>query len=362
MEPLSAQAETQRQLLALRERLGAENPQIYRHWALYLQVLREELPAVVNRACFHLAVSELPRRYSAMPASARQHLHARLASLVRRTAALLTVEQLHALAQQTESRQQRAAQRQQRRLLASIQSGQLEARASNTAEESRPAGDPPGSVHLALDAPINSDLFAHNRALPLLGEPVLEPDQDAMLQVFAELLEAQGASNAPSTEQSAAEPGLLPSHPVALLQWLGGMDAALKRRLRNLSHAINVELVRQGLITTLLPLRLLEAIAAGQVDVLNAPLHLVRMALPGPHGAEVTLPEVLCVLLRRADLEADCPKLRTCQGRLQQSRQEVRRMAQTFQRLERRLEALDAEALWLHDHSTANPRPSQPMA
>jgi hypothetical protein len=42
-------------------------------------------------------------------------------------------------------------------------------------------------------------------------------------------------------------------------------------------------------------------------------------------------------------------------------RQEVRRMAQTYHRLERRLQALEAEQLWLHDHSTArNPRSPQP--
>jgi hypothetical protein len=34
-------------------------------------------------------------------------------------------------------------------------------------------------------------------------------------------------------------------------------------------------------------------------------------------------------------------------------RLEVRRMAQTYHRLERRLQALEAEQLWLHDHATA---------
>ena len=359
MEPISAQAETQRQLASLRERLSDENPQIYRHWALYLQVLREELPRVVDRACFHVAVAELPRRYSAMPASSRQQLHARLASLVRRTAALLTVEQLQALARQSERRQLRAAQRQQRRLLAALQPPALAAMAQDPAQEAGRAHEPPGSVRLDLDPPISTNLFAQNAGLGQLAEPEPSPDQDAMLHVFADLLEAQAATPA-SSSAAGSDQGLLPTHPVELLHWLEGMDTALKRRLRNLSHAINVELVRQGLTTTLLPLRLLEAIAAGQVEVLNAPLHLVRLALPGPHGPQLKLPEVLCVLLRPADLEADCPRLRTCQSRLQQSRLEVRRMAQTFQRLERRLEALDAEALWLHDHSTAHPGPSQP--
>jgi hypothetical protein len=30
--------------------------------------------------------------------------------------------------------------------------------------------------------------------------------------------------------------------PVALLQWMDSMDLALSRRLRNLSHAVNVQL------------------------------------------------------------------------------------------------------------------------
>lgn len=365
MEPRSARSETAQQLALLRARLQQNNPQLYRHWALYLQVLREELESVVNKACFQLAVSELPLRYSAMPASARRQLHLRLARLVKRTVSLLTVEQLQALAQQSERRLQRLALRQQRRLLTAMQSDRLQAPPSYRQDDS--AADPPGSVRLGLALPIQGELFglhpqslqadpsAHDAGLSdqeRAESVATELDSEALMQVFASLLETEARAEVSGPREP--EAGLLPVQPLQLLAWLDGLDAALARRLRNLSHAINVELVRQGLSNTLLPLRTLEAIAAGQIETQDAPLHLVRLAVPGMRMPVGRSPEVLAVLLRPADLEADAPRLRTCRSRLQQARQEVRRMAQTDQRLERRLQALDAEALWLHDHSTAH--------
>ena len=359
-----ARSETAQQLATLRAKLQQANPQIYRHWALYLQVLRDELEGVVNKACFQLAVSELPLRYTAMPAAARRQLHRRLARLVKRTAALLTVEQLLALAQQTERRLQRLALRQQRRLLAAMQ--------SDFREHEHPP-DPPGSVRLELALPVQGDLFGLTQHQPQSeswrqggqatdrdeGHPsAAEQDSEALLQVFASLLQRENSTA--EADHDGSETGLLPLQPLRLLGWFDSLEGALARRLRNLSHAINVELVRQGLSNTLLPLRTLEAIAEGQLETQDAPLHLVRVAMPGMRLPVGRVPEVLAVLLRPTDLEADAPRLRTCRTRLQQARQEVRRMAQIYQRLERRLQALDAEALWLHDHSTAHLSPSPP--
>ena len=68
----------------------------------------------------------------------------------------------------------------------------------------------------------------------------------------------------------------------------------------------------------------------------------------------------MAVLLRPADLEQDLPKLRTCRTRIQQHRQEVRRMAQHYRRLKRRVQALEAEQLWLQDINPAQSLPSCP--
>ena len=142
--------------------------------------------------------------------------------------------------------------------------------------------------------------------------------------------------------------GRLPSDPVLLLRWLEGVDDALSRRLRNLSHAINVELLRAGLSASLLPVSLLDGVLAGQIDTQPAPPNLLRLRLPFP--AEDASPLlVMAVLLRRVDLELEEPRLRTCRRRLHQHRQEVRRMAQQFRRLQRRREAHEAEQLWLQD-------------
>ena len=375
MEPTSARTEIASQLEQLRARLVQDHPQLYRHWALYLQVLREQLQTAVDQACFRLAVEFYPERYSALKPSTRQELHQRLGHLVRRCCALLTVEQLAVLAQQTRRRQQRLALRQRRRWLASLQAQSLGASEHAEAQHSVPrhsatqhavpqqpeSQQPLGSVSLGLAPPISSAFLGGASGFAGLvandaGEAE-EPeapsaDEQEVMQALSQWLEQmpQGRNQLDHDGDEA----LLPQDPVALLAWIDDQETALARRLRNLSHGINVELVRLGLSSSLLPLRLLEAVAQGQVETQNAPLNLVRMALPMPQLGDINLPEALAVLLRCSDLESQIAPLRTCRTRLQQSRQEVRRMAQTHQRLQRRLQTLDAEQLWLHDHSTAH--------
>lgn len=360
MEPSSPDRETALQLEQLRARVAVGNPQLYRHWALYLQVLREGLGQMVDQACFRLAVEVYPRRYRAMTVESRHDLHRRLAALVRRSCSLLTVEQLLALAAQIRRRQQRHLERRRQQWLNSLQ---------QQAQVGRTAEDPSGSVHLGMALPINTSLLG-------LGEPatrypdagrgvshdhVAEPSDGLMAAMAALLDDAasqnDGAAHPPST---IGHDGLMPLHPLALLGWFDDLDAALARRLRNLSHGINVELVRLGLSPSLVPLQLLEAAAAGQLEVQNAPTNLIKLTLPLPEDLGSPSDETLAVWLRHTDLEVDLSRLRTCRSRLQQARQEVRRMAQTYHRLERRLQALEAEQLWLNDHSTAHHHPSQP--
>ena len=152
----------------------------------------------------------------------------------------------------------------------------------------------------------------------------------------------------------------LPRNPVALLLWLDGFERAIAQRLRNLSHALNVELLRQGVSRSLLPVSLLDAALKGQLEPLSAPANVLRVPLPfgSPDGPAPL--EAGAVLLRLSDLELEQPKLRTCRSRVQQHRQELRRMAQHYRRLERRLQSLEAEQLWLQDITTAQAPPETP--
>jgi hypothetical protein len=144
----------------------------------------------------------------------------------------------------------------------------------------------------------------------------------------------------------------LPRDPLLQLRWWTHFDRALRRRLRNLSHAINVEMLRLGLAQGLLPMNLLDAVLDGQVEALPAPANLLRLPLPlgqvlGPNAPT----EVLTLLLRCSDLEYEQPRLRTCRKRLEQRRRALRTMAKRYRSWQRRLSALEAEHQWYQDHA-----------
>jgi len=86
----------------LRASVAAGNPDLYRHVALYLQVLRSVLPERVEQACFHLATQVHFRSYLGLPANRRRGLHRQLRQRISHCSSLLTVEQLVALARRPE--------------------------------------------------------------------------------------------------------------------------------------------------------------------------------------------------------------------------------------------------------------------
>lgn len=437
--------------------MAAANPALYRHVALYLQVLRTVLPKCVGQACFHLATQVHAARYLRLAEAERLALHGHLEGLVLRCCSLLTVEQLSVLAGQlAQEERQRQEEQQQQLLQQLIRRSQAEGTKDDDEEDEEddqadsPPGFPaaahagpdlpPGSVRLDLSPPLAGGSFAWPMAASsaasregLLPEDFfaaaqhdsseflpVEPDFDsdptdsrfdpddpegdelnrsgqqtvadpaAELGTAALLRELQqsggmaalfgpaaldamlaaanqssadgpalsgadqpAAAAAPQPSGSPAEqvdsPGLLPRDPLALLQWLDCIERALARRLRNLSHAINLDLLRFGLSRGLLPLSLLEAVLQGQVETLASPANVVRLQLP--FGLRPGAPplQALAILLRQVDLEMEEPRLRTCRRRLQQHRQEVRRMAHQYRRLQRRLQAHEAERLWLQD-------------
>ncbi len=322
-----------RQLDCGSDQLRQSNPELYRDLALYLQVLRELLPDAVELACFHLATRVHPQRYCELPADLRRRLHRRSAALVRQASSLLTVEQLSQLAGRL------AASNQQ------VRRDQPDLPSLPVHDEPPMGPEPEGSVRLGLDLPVE---------VSWAGLPSFWPGGATPDSAESDPVEFQ---DEPSPQQAPPpwDSPLLPVEPLALLSWLDGAEQALIRRLRNLSHALNVELLRSGLNRTLLPVTLLEASLRGQVEPLPAPANLLRVQLPvmDPSGNPI---ETCAVLMRPADLELEHPRLRSCRARLHRHRHEVRRMADQHRRLQRRLQALEAERLWHQD----NPRYPQP--
>ncbi|MEX0588378.1 MAG: hypothetical protein WD136_03900, partial [Cyanobium sp.] len=350
----------QQQLHDLETKLSASNPQLYGHLALYLQVMRDGLLPAVQQACFHVATQVHPERYTELAEPERLVLHRRMASLVQRASSLLTVEQICHLAAQIAREEHRQRRRQRTRLLQALKHGsELELDASPDGEAAT-GGDASaqGSVNLGLALPIgadflrpgrfllspqagssspadadhNSDDTEHNSTGDEESEQIDAYQEDSSLQAMAEALSDWMGQHTPSNAPTPWDGGVMPADPALLLVWITGFEAALTRRLRNLSHALNVDLLRLGITRTLLPVSLLDAALSSQLETLEAPANLLRLPLPfGPEPGSPRL-EAVALLLRSADLELEMPKLRTCRTRIQQHRQEVRRMAQHYRR------------------------------
>lgn len=357
----SAQEAVQARLAALHAELAQGHPELYRHLALYLQVLRDGLLQAVRQACFHLVTQVHPLRYGTLSPEQRRTLQRRLEALVRRCCSLLTVEQLAHLAGEIERERLLQQQDRHQRLIEALEQRQ---------RETRPNEQPEGSVHLALDLPISAEMLPGDHLASLIPRATQEAaasDRSAEAQM-AELetrqaveamAEAFAAVFGSTTGQEGTAAGpddtLLPSEPLLLLRWLAGFEQALTRRLRNLSHAVNVELLRLGISNALLPMSLLDAVLEGQLEAQPAPVNLLRLPLPfQPEGQGGPGLEAVALLLRPADLELELPPLRTCRRRLQQAQQQVRRMARESARLQRRLATLEAEQLWLQDVNAAS--------
>ncbi len=167
---------------------------------------------------------------------------------------------------------------------------------------------------------------------------------------------AVSASASPTDPDDDSEPPyLMPRQPLELLHWWGAFDLALQRRLRNLSHAINLELLRLGLTRSLLPASLLDAVLRGQIEALPAPANLLRLSLPFSTDGMSAPMEALGLLLRGPDLEAEQPRLRACRRRLEERRSELRTVARNYRHWQRRTLALEAEQQWLQDSRMAGP-------
>ena len=365
------------QLRRLQQRCRRLAPLLYREQALYLQLLRNLLLPSIRNAVGHL-LCERGERLSRMSSEQQAELQQTFDGLIQRCSSLLTVEQLMDLARRLRKEASEFRQQAQREVSESLQAD----------AENEPQEINHGGIELSLSPPIDHpDLL--EGLLPSMDaevedpsiEPVEEPPQpvqdpidsesaadgttadfDLLRSLFLMAGEAmqQGdpVSEPVSFESDASRLGapvvpadqleeeLLPSMPLELLNWLDGQEAALSRRVRNLSHALNVELLRAGLVSSLLPTTLLDAAIAGQLQALPSPSNLLRLKLPLPIPSQDQPLEILSVLVRSADLEYDNGSLRHSRYRLRQHRSNLLTMVQQQRHWQSRLTSQEVQSQW----------------
>ena len=365
------------QLRRLQQRSRRLAPLLYREQALYLQLLRNLLLPSVRTAVGHL-LCERGQRLSRLSADQQSELQQTFDGLVQRCSSLLTVEQLMDLSRRLQKEaleyRQQAQLEVSQSLQADVESAQPETSHSGIelslsppiehpdllegllprleGDVDPPSTEPIDELEQPVQDPIDSEAAAEGtsadfdllRSLFLMaGEAMQQADpagEPARLESDASAL---GASVVPE-DQSDAE--LLPSMPVELVNWFDGQEAALSRRIRNLSHALNVELLRAGLVSSLLPTTLLDAAIAGQLQALPSPSNLLRLKLPLPLPAQDQPLEILSILVRPADLEYDNGSLRHSRYRLRQHRSNLLTMVQQQRHWQSRLTSQEVHSQW----------------
>ena len=358
------------QLERLADRCRSLSPSIYREQALYLQIVRDQLPRAVQTAIKHL-LCDLDLDSQIRRGDGLKSFHLRVDSLVQRTSSLITIEQLLVTADRLRADAQRS------RLL------QVQALA-NAAEPPVPE-EPCYEVHLGLSLPLDrpdlvdgllpsprssddgegGDAEQPAKVVPASAQESTELDLLRSLFVLAgESMEAREIQEATVDSMQSFEVSdvrelstsdqLMPSLPSDLLAWMSGLDAALSRRLRNLSHALNVELMRSGIIRSLLPIQLLEAAINGQVPSQSAQSNLLRLQLPLAVMTDEQSLDSHCLLLRSSELEFDHYALRRCRERIQKQCRYLSTLVVKERHWQRRSSAREVQTHWWPNRSENN--------
>ena len=375
------------QLARLQRLCRKRSVEVYRDQALYLQILREELRDSTRQALFRLISDVDPGRFSALPESSRHRFHAAVDGLIQRCSVLLTIEQLMHLMMQMEEEVRRRQARLSRDMLRGLaeQQHQQQSSATPPGPDELPQ-EPSGSVHLSFNLPVNepqaysalqppeqqpptqqppTQQSPAQQPPPQLENPEAGSDVDVLRSLFQLAGDALEQSTSSLEEEIAefsggshhiGEHGLLPEMPDALLHWMDGLDQALTRRLRNLSHAVNVQMLRCGLASTLLPVNLLEAVLRGQVETQSTATNLLRLRLPMAMGEVEQGVDVLCLLLRTSELEFDSHRLRRCRRRLHAHHRDLLTMVRQQRHWQRRRLDLEARSHW-QSPTGPNPHP-----
>ena len=349
-----------RQLELVNLKCVSLGPDIYRSLAFYLQLTRSLLPKAIKDAIYQLIISNRNNLGPLNLDSEKNSFYERIDTTLSDNLSLLTIENLNAFADKLDKEKQKESYDLLNSLNESIDD--LETKADLDSSSSY------NSVDLSYTLPTDNNIDltswdAHSSQLSSfnfnyedardqtndndglvdesekLGDDLVnakteKKDLDLLKSIFMlagnitspgkKILNRKNEFSSPGDEGSLDNDipeidSLLPQSPQDLSHWLFTIDEALVRRLRNLSHLINMELIRVGIINSFLPTNLLDAVISGQVASINAPSNILRLRLPVSSASSNEI-DIECLLVRPSELEFDHIKLRQCRKKITQQR------------------------------------------
>ncbi len=341
---------------------------IYLDEALYLQELRACLLQAVKEAIFQLVTYGNQNRLNKISPSACTELHKTVEKLVSQCCSFLTVESLIDLSNQMLQENKSIKEKARKKLILRDELEEIDGFESDKSlfislipplENTEPVEKLFRCLNYNLDSDIPAK--ANNEMMDFVDEDKGENlrsqetqpvdfDEDAYtrtgsktsVDLFRSLFEmAEETLHSPhppslsddledqrvsTVQPPSTKDGLLPHQPIEIILWLDSFERAITRRLRNLSHALNVALLRTGVVTSLLPIPLLDSAIEGQLDLTPVGSNLLLIPLPIGFAGINSPMDLLCLLLRSSEMEFDFPRLRRCRSRLNDLQQKLVKM------------------------------------
>ena len=340
------------QISLLKEKCNNISPYLYRVNSFYLEELRKFLPQTIKTSLFSLITDRLGEDFGFSTVSSRKIFQLKIDKLLSDNMSLLTIEHLNELAKKIDEENIRHLNNTKDEMSNSLNM-------KNDSEETESFSGL-NSINLSFIPPLenlsiiegwNGELqapYSINDKEPYLKNKISESDDqinkanneydslkddfknsdtfnlrskdiEILQSIFAMTDESnlsdldskiKDTSDDPIYSEDVKNNRFLPQSPIGLYEWMISIDTALVRRLRDLSHSINTELLKSGLVNTLVPINILDAALSGQLISSKPISNILTFKLPSNNPLASGGLDIDCLLITPSDMEFDNPRLR----------------------------------------------------
>ena len=340
------------QINLIKEKCNNISPHLYRANSFYLEELRKFLPQTIRSSLFFLITDRLGDDFGFSTFSSRKTFQLKIDKLVSDNISLLTIEHLNELAKEIEEENIRHFNNAKNEISSNLSM-------KNDSERSETSGAV-NSINISLMPPLEnlsiiegwngelkgpykidnketyekskiskseylikstnneyeslkddgkiSDSFnLKNNDIEILQSLFAFTDESNLSQMDSKV---EDSSFQPNSTEGEKNNRFLPQSPIGLYEWMISLDTALVRRLRDLSHSINTELLKSGLVNTLVPINILDAALLGQLISSKSISNILTFKLPTNNPLASGGLDIDCLLITPSDMEFDNPRLR----------------------------------------------------
>jgi len=340
------------QLRLLKDKCNNVSPDLYRVSSLYLEELRNLLPQAIRTSLLNLITERLGDDFKFSTVTSRKRFQLRIDELVSDNISLLTIEHLNELAKKMDEENIRHFNNAKDEMINALNmKNNSEKLESSNGVNSINISSLPPLENLSITEGWNGELkvpYSIDNKESYFKSTKFESDcdvdnscneddslrdDDKNFDTFnlksndIEILQSIFAFNDDSSlsdldskkddssiksksYQDLGNNRLLPQSPIGLYEWMISIDTALVRRLRDLSHSINTELLKSGLVNTLVPINILDAALAGQLISSKSISNILTLKLPTNSSLGSGAIDIDCLLITPSDMEFDNPRLR----------------------------------------------------